>query len=79
MPHSDEHSEFCSRIKARRKDLGLTQLQVANSLGVTQPTYAELEAGRKEPRLGTLYKVAIALEVDVHDLLPQIKALQKIG
>lgn len=67
---SDEHAEFCERVKARRKELGLTQLQVAERLGMTQPSYAEIESGRTDPSLKRVYRVAEALETNVHDLLP---------
>lgn len=65
-----EHAEFCQRVKARRKELGLTQVEVAQRLGIGQPAYADIEAGRKEPGIRSQYRVANALETTVHDLLP---------
>lgn len=70
MATSDEHAEFCERVKARRKELGLTQVQMAERLGMTQPAYAHIEYGRRAPGLRTVYRVAEALETTVHDLLP---------
>jgi transcriptional regulator with XRE-family HTH domain len=70
MATSDEHAEFCERVKARRKELGLTQVQMAERLGVTQPTYAGFESGRFDPGLKTIYRIADALETTVHDLMP---------
>lgn len=67
---SEEHAEFCERVKARRKELGLTQVEMAEKLGMTQPSYAQIEMGRREPGLMQIYRVAIALETTVHDLLP---------
>lgn len=69
---SEEHAEFCERVKARRKELGLTQAEMAERLGVSQPTYQAIEAGRFEPGLKQLYRVALALDSSVHDLIPEL-------
>lgn len=70
MATSDEHREFCERVKARRKELGLTQVQMAERLGMTQSGYAQIEMGRYEPGLNQMVRVAIALESSLHDLIP---------
>lgn len=70
MATSDEHAEFCERVKARRKELGLTQVQMAERLGMTQPSYAAIESGKAAPGFHQLYRLASALETAVHDLLP---------
>jgi putative transcriptional regulator len=67
---SEEHAEFCERVKARRKELGLTQVEVAKLLGMTQASYAAIESGKREPGLNQVFRVATALETTVHDLLP---------
>lgn len=68
---SEEHAEFCERVKARRKELGLTQAELAKRLGMTQPSYAQIEMGRFDPGLfKQVYRLAAALETTVHDLLP---------
>jgi transcriptional regulator with XRE-family HTH domain len=36
-------------IKNKRKDMGLSQLQVAETLGISRPTYVKLETGETEP------------------------------
>jgi transcriptional regulator with XRE-family HTH domain len=69
MATSDEHAEFCERVKARRKELGLTQVQMAERLGVTQPTYAAFESGRFDPKLSQIIKVAGALELTLSEIL----------
>ena len=43
-----------------RQQVGLTQAEVANRLGVSQPTYAECERA-SNMRLGTLEKIIAAL------------------
>jgi transcriptional regulator with XRE-family HTH domain len=67
---SEEHNEFCERVKARRKELGLTQVDLAERLGMSQPAYAQIEMGRFEPGINQVYRVAAALESTPHDLLP---------
>ncbi|MFO0939869.1 MAG: helix-turn-helix transcriptional regulator [Pirellulales bacterium] len=74
MATSEEHAEFCERVKARRKELGLTQAEMAEKLGITQPSYAYIEAGRREPGLNQMCRLASALETTVHDLLPVLTA-----
>lgn len=70
MATSEEHAEFCERVKARRKELGLTQVEVAERLGISQPALAMIESGRNSPTLDAMYRLATALETTVHDLLP---------
>ncbi len=69
---SEEHAEFCERVKARRKELGFTQVELAERLGISQPSYAEIETGRREPGIRQIYRVAVALETTVHELLPDV-------
>ena len=56
-------------IKTFREDLGITQKELANRLGVTQPTVGNWEAGIREPRTKQLLKIAQELGVSVADLL----------
>ena len=63
------HQAFCDSVKARRKELGLTQLQVAELLGVEQPTYSAIESGKGSPSLDLVERVARALQVHPSDLL----------
>ena len=45
-------------IKKARLDAGLTQLEVAEKLGVAQAQYARWENGGRNPRKGTVEKLA---------------------
>ena len=54
-----------SRIKARRRAKGLTALELARRVGVTENAIRKLEAGdSKEPRLSTALLLADALDVN---------------
>jgi transcriptional regulator with XRE-family HTH domain len=57
------HRAFCENVRDRRKQLGLTQEAVAEMLGISQPTYAGIEAGRRVPGLDVVERVAEALEI----------------
>jgi predicted transcriptional regulator len=51
-----------SEVRARRRKLGLTQVQLAELAGVTQAYIAKIEAGTVDPRVSTLEKILKALE-----------------
>ncbi|HET7229869.1 MAG TPA: helix-turn-helix transcriptional regulator [Longimicrobium sp.] len=52
-----------------RRERGITQAQLAEAIGVSQPRIAEVEAGDANPRLVTLSKIAHALGVTLSELL----------
>lgn len=55
---------LADRLKARRKELGLSQNALASSCGVSQPTIANWERGGHVPRQAALASIAIGLDVD---------------
>lgn len=61
--------EFSERLKKLRKDAGLTQVDVANKLGISQPAYASWERGIKKPTQENLVKLSKILYVSVDYLL----------
>ena len=54
-------------LAAWREHLGLTQVQVASRMNITQAAYAQMERVKK-PRKATLQKVADALGLTVEQL-----------
>lgn len=52
-------------LKQMREDAGLSQEAVARGAGTSQPTLAAYEAGRAEPRLSTLERLAVAAGFDL--------------
>ena len=46
----------------RRRELGRTQQEVADRLGITQSAVARFEGGDRDPRLSTLRRYALAVE-----------------
>jgi len=57
-----------SLLKAWREHLGLTQTEVANRAGMSQPAYAKLEKPDANPRTATLRKLAKALGISLEHL-----------
>ncbi|NLL36641.1 MAG: helix-turn-helix transcriptional regulator [Fretibacterium sp.] len=58
-----------ANIKARRRELGLNQEEVARSLGLTQANISRIESSTKGPSSEMLVALAEVLECDVHELL----------
>lgn len=54
--------EFGMRVRRRRDELGLTQLDLARSVGTSQPAIARLEAGGTQPTLETIAALSRALD-----------------
>jgi len=57
---------------------GLTQSALAEAAGISRNAYRKVETGETEPRFDTLKQIASALEVDVQDLMQQVKGLQQV-
>lgn len=57
------------RLATLRRDRGLTQVQLAEAIGVAQQTLAHYEAGRLRLLVGALPKLADQLDVSVEELV----------
>lgn len=51
-------------IRAWREHLGLTQREVARSMGISQAAYAKMEAPGSTPGAATMKKIAAAMGVE---------------
>lgn len=60
---------FQDRIKEQRKLYGLTQRDIADKLGISQPSYIRYENGSSEPSQENLVKIADIFDVSVDYLL----------
>ena len=56
-------------LRAARRQLGLTQEQVAERSGVQAGEVSRVELGKRDPRVSTLEKLAAAVEVEPGQLL----------
>jgi transcriptional regulator with XRE-family HTH domain len=58
-----------TNLRAARKKLKLTQEQVAERSGVHPTEVSRIEAGKRDPQVSTLRKLATAVEVPPGELL----------
>jgi transcriptional regulator with XRE-family HTH domain len=83
MMSKDEKGYFKAlgaRVAERRKELGLTQVQLAEALGILQQTYASYEVGRYRFPVSMLTPLARMLKIEVDVLLGETtKAHSKRG
>lgn len=65
-------ARFARAVSLRRKELGLTQAQLAEALGVDTETLSRFERGKHLPSLKTLEKLATLLIVPLSTLLSDV-------
>jgi transcriptional regulator with XRE-family HTH domain len=70
-PAKSERSPFGERLVTARQQLGLSQIQVAEKVGITQQTYAGWERRTTALRPENITQLAGALNVSVDYLLGQ--------
>lgn len=66
---SDIPATLGDRIRQLRTERQLSQLDLANLVGVRQSAISAFETGEKMPRVDTLQRIASALEVSTAVLL----------
>lgn len=63
---------FGERIKARRRELRLTQSQLSERLHISRVHLANIEAGSRRTSMFLLARIAEVLEVPLEQLMPKI-------
>ena len=58
-------AQIAEQVADRRRELGLSQAEIAEICGTTQSAIARLESGGRPPRIDTLLKLAHALDCDL--------------
>jgi transcriptional regulator with XRE-family HTH domain len=66
--------EFGDRVRAQRQRLALSQEALANKASINRTYIASLEAGQRNPSLDVMARLALALKIDLGDL---VAGLQK--
>lgn len=61
-------------LRRLRKDKGLNQIDLAQRIGVSIDSVRRWEAGKREPRLSELEKIALVLEVPITSLVSGAEA-----
>src|ERR687896_1600410 len=58
-------AQIADRVAERRKELGLSQAELAELVATTQSAIARLEGGGRPPRIDTLLRISDALDCDL--------------
>ncbi len=64
------YKAFGARVRARRDDLELTQLELSKRIGLTRGSVANIEAGRQSVLLHQFLDIAAALDLPPDQLVP---------
>jgi len=57
------------KLKELRKKQNLTQLELANKIGVVESTISLYESGKREPDISTLIKLADCLNISIDEIV----------
>lgn len=75
QPQPDILRDFGRKIRAARKNAGLTQTEVANRLGISQHYLSRIELGRGNPTLAQASRFAEAVDCSLSLVLwPRVPA-----
>src|SRR5919108_4084579 len=67
-------AQIADKVAERRKELGLSQAELAELVATTQSAIARLESGGRPPRIDTLLRIANALDCElIVELQPRTK------
>jgi ribosome-binding protein aMBF1 (putative translation factor) len=77
LSHADDgwfFGQIADQVTERRRELGLSQAELAELVATTQSAIARLESGGRPPRIDTLLRIADALDCE---LLVELKPRTK--
>jgi DNA-binding XRE family transcriptional regulator len=63
-----------ARIRAARESAGLSQQELSRRSGMAQESLSRIETGRRDPRLGTLRRLAKGLDLSLDQLMERMSA-----
>lgn len=69
MSNNEIYKEFGERLKQLRKERGITQAQIAEALGIAQPTIYKYEKGIRKIPMSVLQKFAVYFELSMSELI----------
>jgi transcriptional regulator with XRE-family HTH domain len=69
MQAQDMPRDLGRAVREARRQRGMTQETLALETGLGRKSVWQIESGRREPRVGTLYRIAGVLDVSVAALL----------
>ncbi len=69
MKEKELFEKIGTRVKELRIEKGMSQQELAGMINFEKSNMSRLEAGGTNPTVGTLYKIAQALDVTLSELL----------
>ena len=73
-----QESEFAERLRALMNDRHISQRQLADQLGCSQPAISQMLNRKCRPQRRTLEKLAGVFEVDMRELWPDIEVMDAL-
>jgi transcriptional regulator with XRE-family HTH domain len=73
MPRVSPEEQFARNLRSRRQAAGLSQEQLADRTGLHPTEISRLERAVREPRLGTMLKLARGLDIGIENLVADIR------
>lgn len=67
---SQDMREVGENIRSRRREIGMTQVQLASAAQLGENTIQRIESGQAQPTVESLFRIAKALGVTPNDLAP---------
>jgi ribosome-binding protein aMBF1 (putative translation factor) len=73
MPCVSPEEQFARNLRRRREAAGLSQQQLADRTGLHPTEISRLERAAREPRLGTMLRLARGLDIGIEKLVADIR------
>jgi transcriptional regulator with XRE-family HTH domain len=73
MPRVSPEEQFARNLRRRRQAAGLSQEQLAGLTGLHPTEISRLERAAREPRLGTMLRLARGLNIGIEKLVADIR------
>jgi transcriptional regulator with XRE-family HTH domain len=72
MRRVSPEEQFARNLRSRRQAAGMSQEQLADRTGLHPTEISRLERAAREPRLGTMLKLAKGLDIGIEKLVAGI-------
>ncbi len=76
---SELHRLVGDAIRKRRKLAGMTQIELAEKVGLLRTSITNIEAGRQRAPLHVLYNICVAVGAEVREVLPDNAEALQLG
>lgn len=67
------YKQIGARLKTQRRDIGITQIELARQVEVSRTSVTNIEAGLQKLPLHLLYRICSVLQLEASEVLPSVK------